>query len=849
MADEKRSVQFTIDNSKALKSLASLRKAQEQLAETAIKTDKSFDKAAESFGDYNKSVKQSIGGLAKQKRSLEDSTDEIDKQKRALQALEAELDQIDEQFSRTSQLVGQAGDVGSAGRTIGGAIGAFGGDTGGAIESAISALSELPDTLEAIPRLQDSFKALPRIATLTADKLGLGGLAGSMQNLIPGLGAGTASTIALAGAALALAAPIAAIVFAFGEYNKAAEAQRKVLSAVIDANRKVREDVAEGLTSDEAEARLEELKSLREGEVTEMERLQGAYKSMEEQLGVLSGAVKVFDGREEELFNRIEDGKSTVAGYDAEIKSLEARMADGSLTANDAAISEEELADARKSALAAIDAQIKQAESRSSQALQRANSISEQINNAQEQRAQSAADKERELALESKFAAEDQLKQEQEYRDNLADISASGRDRILKLESGFADLANDRAEALADVDSKGNKKLADLRNDYFKSQRKAVADFNKESEKLQGDSAKRIQKIAKDLQSSLDDAARDNNVIAFLETQRRAQEQISEEQQNASDSEAERLQAFKDRQAEEIAAFQEKQATIYAGIQEEKQKVIESYNEKRIALAQQIEEEKVAIQQRIEAERQRYAEQEAREAEQVARQAERDALREELEREAFERRQKELEEQRRKELDAYNEEQRNIETLANLKRQTSQLEIDALNQIQAGTQNLVTLAGQLKTAASSASTGRGSSFGSRSSGGSSRFGYSNLNNQPSSFGRTTLSGGKIRPFHDGGRVAFPGADREGLVLARKGEIIVDPNKFGFPDNNSDKPLPLFNENKQASAGKVVNVTFAPNNNTQVGDIANVSSVETAMNRNNQTMMEKLVQMIEEVTAP
>lgn len=856
MADEQRKVEFTIDASKAKKELGELRKAQEQLAESAGKTDKSFDNVASSMGDYRNVVKQSIGDIAKQKRTVSDNTEEFGKQKRVLEDLEQQLNAIDEQYSKTSQLVGQAGDVGSAGRTIGGAIGAFGGDAGGKIESAISALSELPDTLEAIPRLQDSFKALPKIAALTADKLGLGGVAGSMQTLIPGLSAGTAGTLALAGAALAIAAPIAAVVLAMKQYNDAAEAQKKVLTATIDANKNLREDIASGLTSDEAQQKLEELKRQRDSEQQGLSRLETAYSSMEKQLGVAAGVVKLFDSREQALADSIDSGRASVADYDAQIKALEGALNSGTLASNDAAVSEEELADARKKAATEIDQQIKQSEGRASQALARSEQIGSQIDSAYAQRADAQATAAENEALEAKFAAEDQLKQEQEYRDNLAKIANEGRDRILELESGFAKLANDRAKDLAKVDTKGNEKLGDLRKDYFKSQISEVNDFNRETQKLTSDSAKRIKKINDDLLASLNDAQRDNNVIAFLEAQRRGNEQLAEEASNAKDAEQERLQDFLQRQQEERQAYQEKQAAIMADIQSEKQAVIDSYNEKRAALAQQIEDEKAAIEERKAAEAKRYQEQEAREAEQAARQAERDKLKQEQDDKAFQKRIADLRKQQAEEDAKYQQELSNEQQLASLKQQTYSAELAALQQIEA----------QARQIAQSASSGVGgtsrSTFGSRSSSGGSRFGYggqsfgtsASTTNSKFGYGGKSFGGGgaaldSVRPFHGGGKVDFPASRTEGFVFAKKGELIVDNKDVGFPASGSqDRGLPLsLAQNNQANSKSPININYSPQISAQVGDIATKSQVSQALNESNELHMSELLKMIEGAT--
>lgn len=171
-----------------------------------VETDESsIARAKRSIDGLEDSVKDVARELSRvdDKADFAQTTREAQKLERAVEAigdaakqtgrdLQTALDQADRRFSQTSQNVALAGDAESNLRTVGGAIGAFGGQ---GAEQAIGAGAEIFAVTEALPRLKESLAAFPQTATAAAQALG---------TTTGALGALGVATIAL-GAALAIA--------------------------------------------------------------------------------------------------------------------------------------------------------------------------------------------------------------------------------------------------------------------------------------------------------------------------------------------------------------------------------------------------------------------------------------------------------------------------------------------------------------------------------------------------------------------------------------------------------------------------------------------------------------------
>jgi hypothetical protein len=189
---------------------------------------------------------------------------------------------------------------------------------------------------------------------------------------VPGVGIGTdtfgrASEVAgrlgvsmgqLAVGAGVAAVAVGAVAIAFKLAADAAEKQAKVLTAVIDANQKVGEDVAQGLTSEDAKKRLEEISRLRDEATKDLDRNQAALASAQKQFAEFAGGVG-YEGdvltdsmlalapQTRDLNAQITEGTSAVAAFNTEENALNQALEDGSIAANDAAQAEADLAAAR----------------------------------------------------------------------------------------------------------------------------------------------------------------------------------------------------------------------------------------------------------------------------------------------------------------------------------------------------------------------------------------------------------------------------------------------------------------------------------------------------------------------
>jgi hypothetical protein len=127
------------ETSKIQKDLEVLNKRQATLAKSTADVGDAFKKAYGATGA--KSVDQTTDALKKQKKQLDKN----------LSAIEL----ADKRFSEASRNAALAGDVESNVRTVGGAIGRFG---GGALESKIGGGAEVFAVVEAIPRLKAAAK-------------------------------------------------------------------------------------------------------------------------------------------------------------------------------------------------------------------------------------------------------------------------------------------------------------------------------------------------------------------------------------------------------------------------------------------------------------------------------------------------------------------------------------------------------------------------------------------------------------------------------------------------------------------------------------------------------------------
>lgn len=155
------------------------------------------------------------------------------------------------------------------------------------------------------------------------------------------------------GGGLAIGA-VAALAIAIKVLGDSAKEQARVLGAVADANQKAGEDIAQGLTSDQARQRLEEIARLREEEAKNLDRNQGALQTAQDDFAkffynvnsgsdALSNAVLGLSPQAQELQSQITEGTAAIEAFNTEENALNAALEDGALAANDAAAAHREL--------------------------------------------------------------------------------------------------------------------------------------------------------------------------------------------------------------------------------------------------------------------------------------------------------------------------------------------------------------------------------------------------------------------------------------------------------------------------------------------------------------------------
>lgn len=603
-----------------LKSLDEIKNKQKEVVKEVEAMTLSYGEAAEQIRHLNREQLELEGQLEALEDSWKGNNLQLERYEQRLQSVQ-----------RSTELAGSIG--GNVGR-LGGVAGQFGLQ---GVSDAAQFGTGVTDLLESLPQLKVQLQTLGEVARTSTSFAGkfvtnLGNAAAA----IPLVSAPIASlTLVL----LPLAAAIGGVLFFLDKYNKGMEAQRKQLEATLKAVQATNQAIAEGLTSDQAEQRLEELRRSREAEVATLETAQGAYDSMTQQLneslGILSGpitaGIQAFDSREEQLVSTINESRDAISNMDAEIALLEARMEDGSLEANDLAEAEAALTEERTAAIDAAKAE--------------ADSIREQLNSSIEQERemlQERKDAERDAnevaALEQKFALEDQQEQEREHYANLANIASEGRQNVETLEKELVSSQTEGIEELQKIEKQGRKEIDKLNKEFFDEQLKANKEFAKETERIDEDTARERLRLIQDINDQMQDAASSNDVIAFLSAQKEGAKELRRNAEDANTEEKRRIEDFLQAQEEAQEAYAKQHQEVLESIKEEKQASIEASAQRKADIEAQIKAEKEAIQTAIREERKRYVEQEAQEAKAADRERQRNELTEMQENRAFQQR-------------------------------------------------------------------------------------------------------------------------------------------------------------------------------------------------------------------
>lgn len=318
--------------SNAQSRLQSLNKQQETFSAALLKGDIDADKYAKSIGRLAKEQQTLEQALKKTETAEKAVADELDRLKRAAdidKAVKSALafeKKTKDNSAAVKQLTEDLRKMGATASESQGAAGKFAGAGRG------FDLGQFGRNLKSAP-------AVP---------IGFGGLTTEpISKLLIGL-----DQMGVSIGALGVAAPIAvvalgAMALAFAKFTADAQKQADRLNAIIDAKRDVREDVARGLTTNEADARQEEINRLRQVEAQTLAELKAQYEQQITAQDDLFETVLRLTPQEEALEQQIQKSEAAIVSYNTQEAQLLSAREEGALAANDAAIAEKELLAAR----------------------------------------------------------------------------------------------------------------------------------------------------------------------------------------------------------------------------------------------------------------------------------------------------------------------------------------------------------------------------------------------------------------------------------------------------------------------------------------------------------------------
>lgn len=336
MADSERKVQLTllIKEAGAKEVEAEIKK----LGATTMTLQSELGKL--SRADQLRSLGAEMGVLAKKTGDVSGAVKDLSKQLTALGATKDEVKAVAQAFNEAQNPSGGGGQGGNLLQRLGAQ-----GRNLPAVQIPGAGIST--DAISNLTRLTGALGEAAGVTKLMASATAL---------LTPILGASAASVAGV----LAVAGPLVIIIGGLGLALKAlgdqAAAESKAINAIVDAQRDVAQQIAEGLGSEEAKKQLDELNAKRKAEADLLAKNQQIYNENIENQGALTDVLKATSGAEQALSDQIQKSKDLIEGYDTSTQALTQALDDGTLAANDAAEAEKKLAEERtKAVLSAAD--------------------------------------------------------------------------------------------------------------------------------------------------------------------------------------------------------------------------------------------------------------------------------------------------------------------------------------------------------------------------------------------------------------------------------------------------------------------------------------------------------------
>lgn len=303
-------------------------------------------------GVDNPGVAKALNELGKIRRGIDTLTNEfksgakdVDTYTKELAALEKQARKLDDALAG----VGEKRRLDAGGQLVDPA------NAGGTLKKYGRGLRNLPSM--PIPGTNlgtDAIGNLTRLAGAFTEITSTSKTAAVAANVLaPALGAQAAATVAAYVPIALLLGGLVAIGVAVKALADSTSQNADRINAFAENQRDLNKRIADGLTTEDAQAELDNLTEAQQRNRETLATLQAAYDESQRQLGVLGGVARVVSGDEEALANQIEETNKTIKDQQAEMDALSTALANGELAANDAAEAEQRLAQERSAAVLA----------------------------------------------------------------------------------------------------------------------------------------------------------------------------------------------------------------------------------------------------------------------------------------------------------------------------------------------------------------------------------------------------------------------------------------------------------------------------------------------------------------
>lgn len=323
------------------------------------------------------SLAKEMGALSVKTKDLNGAVAQFDARLKALGATKREVQGLASAFQSAAKEAKALAEAEASAATNGGGAGGL--SFGQKLTRLGAQGRNLPSfQLPGMPIATDAISNLTRLSGVLLDVAGKSSVVTAATNLLtPALGAQAAATIGAAAPAAIFVAAFGAIGLALKSLTDATGQNAEAITAYAEAQRALNADIVEGLTTEEAQKKLEDLNESRRLEEELLAKNKAAYAAFEAQateagtsiddfgstLGkIVFGAnavgdvAKAISADEQAIADQIAASEKNIETFSAGVDTLTVAMESGRLAANDAAEAEKKLAQERsKAALSDAD--------------------------------------------------------------------------------------------------------------------------------------------------------------------------------------------------------------------------------------------------------------------------------------------------------------------------------------------------------------------------------------------------------------------------------------------------------------------------------------------------------------